>query len=191
MHTTTRLAGIALLLTILLFGGVFHVAAQTPEAGQGGELKQVTPVETIDPRVAAIKGYLIAHNSPMVEYAEFFVSEADRLGLPWNLVAAIAGTESTFGQHVPPGSYNAWGWGIPTGASSGIGFSSWAAGITSVSEGLRYNYINRGSITVEDIGHIYAASPVWATHVRYFMEKIAAFDPASVQHDTDELSLTL
>ncbi len=191
MHTTTRLTGIVLLLITLLFGSARSVVAQTPEAGQGGELKQIASLQTVDPRVAAIRGYLTTHNSPMVDYAEFFVSEADRLGLPWNLVVSIAGTESGFGKHVPMGSYNAWGWGIPTGAKSGIGFSSWADGITTVSEGLRYKYVNRGRTTVEEMGSIYAASPVWSTHVRFFMGKIASFDPSTVSSKEKELPLTL
>ena len=117
------------------------------------------------------------HNSPLVEESGHFIAEADRLGLDWKLVAAIAGTESTFGKRVPSGSYNAWGWGIPTGAQSGIAFNSWKKGITTVSEGLKYRYVNRGAVSVEQIGRIYAASPRWAGNVRFFLHAIETFDP--------------
>ena len=112
-----------------------------------------------------------------------FVAEADRLGLDWKLVAAIAGVESTFGHRVPRNSYNAWGWGIFTGKQDGIHFATWADGITTVSEGLKNRYVNRGAKTIEQIGRIYAASPTWSRKVNFFLAKIEAFvptDPATL-----------
>lgn len=164
---------------------LFVVLAQETEAGAAAQLTfgQITRDERID----RLRSYLTAHNSPLVEESAHFVAEADRLGLDWKLVAAIAGTESTFGKHVPEGSYNAWGWGIPTGAESGIAFGHWKQGITTVSEGLKYRYIDRGAASVEQIGRIYAASPRWAGNVRFFLNKIEAFTPA----DPDLLEITL
>ncbi len=143
-----------------------------------------------DTRVETLQAYLAAHHSPLTEYASYFISEADRLSLDWKLVAAIAGTESTFGKFIPKDSFNAWGWGIFTGKSDGIHFTSWADGIRTVSEGLKYRYVDKGAITVEQMGKIYAASPVWASHVRYFMEKIETFSPSNVQ-SVDDLEITL
>lgn len=140
-----------------------------------------TPVDyTIDERVIRLGAYLETHNSPMAEAASHFVFEADRLNLDWKLLPAIAGVESTFGKRIPPGSYNSYGWGIFTGKSSGIVFDSWADGITKVSEGLRYRYMDRGATTVEQIGRIYAASPTWAIKVRFFMGKIDEFEATDV-----------
>lgn len=151
--------------------------AQEPEAGAAARLTfgQITR----DERVDQLRSYLAAHNSPLTDEAGHFVAEADRLGLPWKLVAAISGTESTLGKHVPRGSYNAWGWGIPTGAQNGIAFGSWKQGITTVSEGLANRYIARGAVTVEQIGRTYAASPRWAGNVRFFMNRIEVFTPAN------------
>ena len=134
-----------------------------------------------------LETFLRAFDSPLSGEAEHFVSEADRVGIDWRFVAAIAGVESTFGKHIPNGSYNAWGWGIPTGAQSGLAFSSWKEAITAVSEGLRFNYLDRGAQTVEQIGRIYAASPRWAGNVRYFLEKIETFTP----NDPSLLTVTL
>ncbi len=155
---------------------LFVVLAKEPEAGSAARLTfgQILHDERID----TLRAYLSMHNSPLAGEAPHFISEADRLGLDWKLVAAIAGTESTFGKHVPSGSYNAWGWGVPTGAQSGITFGSWKQGITTVSEGLKYRYIDRGAVTVEHIGRIYAASPRWAGNVRFFLNKIEEFTPA-------------
>lgn len=136
----------------------------------------------VDRRVTHLRTYLASHNSPLADEAEVFIREADRNDLDWKFVAAIAGVESTFGKHIPRGSYNAWGWGIPTGAQSGVGFKNWEDGISTVSEGLRKNYVDRGAQTIEQIGRIYAASPRWAGNVRFFISRIEAFIPTSPEH---------
>ncbi|OGG11407.1 hypothetical protein A2Z00_00565 [Candidatus Gottesmanbacteria bacterium RBG_13_45_10] len=141
----------------------------------------------IDMRPELLRAFLHAHNSPLEQQAKTFISEADKNNLDWKLVAAIAGVESTFGKHIPSGSYNAWGWGIPTGAQYGIAFASWKDGIASVSEGLKKNYIDKGAQSIEEIGYIYAASPAWPAHVRFFIDKIESFQPT----DPEELALNI
>lgn len=140
------------------------------------------PVEIQDARVTKLKAFLIAHNSPLASDAGHFVSEADRLGLDWKLVVSICGVESTFGKHIPANSYNGWGWGVFTGTNDGIHFSSWKDGITQVSEGLRYRYVDRGATSLESMGRIYAASPTWSAKVQFFMTKIDEFTPSGVDH---------
>jgi len=137
--------------------------------------------KTADMRVAKLKGYLEAKGSPMADDARHFITEADRLGLDWKLVAAIAGNESYFGQHVPYNSYNGWGWAVWTGMSYGADFNGWGHGITTVSEGLKYEYIDDGLVTIEQIGHRYAADPFWSDKVKFFMDQIETFEPDSVK----------
>lgn len=143
-------------------------------------VKSVTASQP-DERGDKLKSYLRSHDSPLAESADVFVEQADRNGLDWKLVAAIAGTESTFGKHIPSGSYNCWGWGIPTGAQRGIAFSNFENGVATVSEGLKTNYINKGAVSIEQIGAIYAASPRWSGNVRFFMDQIDAFVPNDPQ----------
>lgn len=162
------------------------VSAVDNEAGSTAQLASFDPL-LVDERIAQLQAFLHSYNSPLEREAVAFIQEADRYSLDWRLVVAIAGTESTFGKHIPSGSYNAWGWGIPTGAQSGIGFESWTEGISTVSEGLRKNYINRGAQTIEQIGRIYAASPAWAGHVRFFINKLNTFTPT----DSDFLDVTI
>ncbi len=171
--------GIIAYLISLLARPVF--AAETPPHADASAALPTTHAVS-DARADKLRAYLATHSSPMTEYAGHFVKEADRLGLDWKLVAAIAGVESTFGKHVPSNSYNGWGWGIFTGKSDGIHFASWKDGITTVSEGLKYRYIDRGAVTIEQIGSIYAASPTWSVKVRYFLDKIEAFDPVGIEH---------
>lgn len=140
-----------------------------------------------DNRAAILHAYLSKKSSPFADNAGQFVKEADRLNLDWKLVAAISGVESTFGQHIPAGSYNAWGWGIFTGASDGIHFTDWNDGISKVSEGLHDNYIGKGARTVDEIGRIYAASPAWSWKVKYFINDIETFYAAS----TNTLAVTI
>jgi len=134
-----------------------------------------------DVRAERLASFLNSHKSVLAEDAGHFVSEADRLNLDWKLVAAIAGVESTFGKFVPAYSYNAWGWGIFTGKSDGVHFADWKDGITKVSEGLRYNYLDKGATTIEAIGHVYAASPAWSWKVNFFLEKIENYTPSKPQ----------
>jgi hypothetical protein len=155
------------------------VHAFEKEAGSTGLL--VNGIPAIDPRIDHLKKFLVMYNPELAKDADQFVIEADRLSLDWKLVAAISGTESTFCRFLPSNSYNCWGWGIPTGANDGIHFTSFRDGITKVSEGIRHNYVNKGLLTVEQIGSVYAASPTWSIHVRHFMHQIETFDESKVE----------
>lgn len=165
-------------LLLLAFGAkpvyAQEVAMSDPSA------KTKTTLVDIDQRPRVLREYLAAKNSPFTDEAGYFVKEADRLNLDWKLVTAIAGVESTFGAHIPTNSYNAWGWGVFTGTSDGVHFAGWKDGITHVSEGLRYNYFDKGAKTVEQVGRIYAASPVWAYKVKWFLNDIEAFQPKAL-----------
>jgi hypothetical protein len=173
-----------LLFTFMLLFSLLSLKTGTifaaSEAGTAATLA-FHQADTSDTRVERLRAFLASYDSPLTSEAETFVAEADKNNLDWKLVAAIAGVESTFGKEIPAGSYNGWGWGIPTGAQDGVHFNSWADGIAQVSEGLRQNYINRGSKDIYDIGWMYAANGnSWATHVRYFIDQLEAFQPAHV-----------
>ena len=133
--------------------------------------------KTIDRRSETLKKYLESKNSPMADAADHFVSEADRLGLDWKFVAAVAGNESYFGQLIPANSFNAWGWAVYTGMNDGMHFQNWKDGITIVSEGLKYDYVDRGFVSIDQIGHRYAADPFWSGKVQHFIDEIGSFNP--------------
>lgn len=177
MNTQTIMI-IALTLLGLTARPVYAMAPQIAEASARPNYR----AKPEDRRISHLKAFLETYDSPLAESAEHFIAEADRLELDWKLVAAIAGVESTFGKHIPAYSYNGWGWGVFTGMQDGIHFKNWNDGITQVSEGLRYNYVDKGARSIEQIGRIYAASPAWSTSVRFFLRKIEDFRPTRAEH---------
>lgn len=174
-------------ILLILFWFVMIVSMPAPViaadtiADHSSMLSESVVSKTTDNRVTKLQAYLDRHNSPLAQNAQDFVDAADMYGFGenWALVAAIAGNESTLGKFIPRGSYNAWGWGIPTGAQSGIGFRDWKEGIFTVTKGLKENYMNRGADTIEKIAPIYAPpSKTWARNVRWFMNEIESTSTA-------------
>ncbi|NTV31047.1 glucosaminidase domain-containing protein [candidate division WWE3 bacterium] len=113
----------------------------------------------------------------MADDSQAFVDIADTYNLPWTLLPAIACKESGCGRAIPPGSFNAFGWAVYTGQSSGATFGSWAAAIERVGRGLREDYFNRGLDTVPEIETRYTPPSAtthggWRTHVTMFMNEI-------------------
>ena len=160
--------------------GVTDVSGKEPIiSGASSNIATSSEKPKTDSRVLKLKNYL--QDYPLEDNSEEFIRIADKynLGKHAYLVAAISGIESTFGKFIPTGSYNAWGFGIPTGAQSGIVFENWDKGIEEVTKTISTVYlkgINPNSLTSEEliyrIGPIYAASPTWSQRVCYFMEKI-------------------
>ncbi len=129
--------------------------------------------KSLDTRALILKEYLSLKDSPMQNNAQDFIEAADKHGVDWKLVPAIAGVESTFGKQVPGGtnpqnsSFNAYGWGVY--GTQAIYFKSWRDGIYTLNQGLKENYINKGLINPYSINRVYAASPTWGEKVSYFM----------------------
>ncbi len=113
-----------------------------------------------------IENVLNRYDSPMAKDAQAFVKTCVKYKIDCYLLPSIAGLESTFGRFVWPNSHNAFGW-----ARGYMMFDSWAQGIDTVGAGLRKGYLNKGALTVEDIGPIYSESPTWAVRVNYFIRQ--------------------
>jgi hypothetical protein len=124
--------------------------------------------ESEDYRIKILKDFFVGYNSPLALYAEVFIQAADENELDWRLIPAITGVESTFGKNIPHNSFNAYGW-----ANGVYTFRSWEESIFIVADKLRDNYIDKGAITISQIGRIYAPpSLTWAYKVKLFMNKI-------------------
>jgi hypothetical protein len=186
-------------MAVALSGGALLIASQQPhpsevtafQAGNvngNGSLFAAAPphgqvlgqsvVADRDVRSQILRKFLQSHNSPMANHAGTFVTVADKYDLDWRLLPAIAGAESSFGKYIPKNSFNAWGWGIPTGAQRGLGFGSWDDGIETVGRGLRRGYLDRGLTTLRQMEARYtppsASQPdhPWVASVEHFMLEI-------------------
>lgn len=126
-------------------------------------------VAAVDLRAHKLAKFLATYKSPLAFLADDFVHQADRNGLDYRLLPAIAGVESTFGRSYIPGSYNVYGWG-----KGEIPFDSWVDGIARVCFGLRTNYLNKDAVSVIAIGRIYDPPGYknWANGVSQFMAEI-------------------
>ncbi len=172
---------------ILLIGFLFLASLLIPVAiayasTSSAQLEKQAIGDTVDNyrKVTTLYNFLDKYNSPLKSHARTFVEQAERYNLDYRLLAAISGVESTFGRQLPDNSYNAWGWGIY--GDNMIRFASYPEAISTISQSLRENYINKwGAQNVYQIGRFYAASPTWAQRVVYFMGKI----------EDNELSLSL
>ncbi|EKE13811.1 MAG: hypothetical protein ACD_12C00806G0001 [uncultured bacterium] len=114
----------------------------------------------------AIETVLNRYNSPMADSSDAFVKACIKYQIDCYLLPSIAGLESTFGKFIWPNSYNAFGW-----ARGFMMFDSWDDGIDTVAKGLKKGYINKGALTVEDIGPIYSESSTWAARVNFFINQ--------------------
>ena len=105
-------------------------------------------------------------NAPLADYAEKFVEVANKYGLDYRLLPAIATVESGGGKSNFR-SYNAWGWGNK-------GFTSFEEGIEVVGKGLKMGYVDKGRDTVEEIAPVYCPPNYknWARSVNQFMLEI-------------------
>ena len=106
------------------------------------------------------------NNAPLADYAEKFVEVANKYGLDYRLLPAIATVESGGGKSNFR-SYNAWGWGNKS-------FTNFEEGIEVVGKGLKTGYIDKGRDTVEEIAPVYCPPNYknWARSVNQFMLEI-------------------
>jgi hypothetical protein len=127
-----------------------------------------------DARPEIIRSYL--KESPLSDYADAIVAMGDNFGVNPYLVIAIGECESNNGRKIPSGSYNAWGLGIPTGATSGINFANWEEGLNAEFRFLK-KLIDKGLTTPDLMGPVYAPPSVqnggsWANCVNHFLNNL-------------------
>ncbi len=149
-------------------------------------ISTVSAQQVVDYRGQALKSYLEIKNSPLADEADYIIQEADKYKLDWKLIPSIAGLESGYCLEIPVSSYNCYGYGIY--GDNVRYFNSWDDGIATVSAALRNDYIDKGAITVDQIGRIYAASPTWAVRVEANMKDLQDY---STKFQTESLPISL
>lgn len=131
-----------------------------------------------DARALLLESFLRSYQSPLAPYADRIVSEADKNGIDFRLVVAIAMCESNLGKRMPSSdSHNAWGIAVYTGNQSGATFSNWPEAINWVSNYIREKYYSQGLVDLKDIGTVWAPPSVengysWTTCVETFQRGI-------------------
>lgn len=120
-----------------------------------------TLTPTPDPRAARLENYFAYRKklngklSPLASHSALLVSEADRVGIDYRFVTAIATIESNQCQSTPDRDpLNCWGWGIYPGSYKEP-FESYPQAIRTINRGLAKNYHRKGHDTIEEIARIY------------------------------------
>lgn len=136
-----------------------------------------------DSRPAAVEQFLARYHSILAPYAGLIVETSLEKGIPWVLLPAIAGQESSFCREgsFPSDSFNCWGWAIHTKYTKK--FSSFEEGIGKVASGLS-EYYRRLKIDpeapieeqVKTIKTLYnSTSKTWDKGVLYFIYELQTF----------------
>ncbi|MCX7996847.1 MAG: hypothetical protein N2691_03800 [Patescibacteria group bacterium] len=128
--------------------------------------------EPKDPRIAYLKSFMRKYDSELYEHAPFIVETADKYGIDYRLLPAIAMQESNLCRVIPHGSHNCWGWGIYGGKVTR--FESYPQAIEAVTKGLKEYYVDQGLTTPDQIMKKYnpSSNGSWARGVNFFLERI-------------------
>lgn len=161
-----------------------HLSAQAPDPNfqvtAAGGTSRILSANIIsgDSRVLLVESFLKKNKSPMAPFSDIIVSEADRNGIDFRLVPAIAMCESNAGKRMPKkDEFNAYGIAVYTGQNHGKAFDSWEHSITWVSQYIKQKYYDRGFTDLYNIGAIWAPPSVntgnsWTNCVQSFQDAI-------------------
>lgn len=128
-----------------------------------------TTIVLEDGRAEILRRYFYSVDSELESYSSYLVNTADKYGLDYRLLPAIAIKESGACRIIPPGGHNCWGWGIHSAGT--LGFDSYEEAIETVAKGLKDKYIDLGYITPDQIMTKYAHpdSTTWGPDVSIYM----------------------
>lgn len=128
-----------------------------------------------DARAALVQKFFQGYSSPLAQYSDYIILQADIHDIDYRLIPAISMQESTGCKFIPENSYNCWGYGIY--GDKVLRFSDYEEGIERVSRGLRKDYYDKGLNTPMKIMAKYTPPSIalggpWAHGVYYFFNKI-------------------
>lgn len=125
-----------------------------------------------DSRVESIREFFARYNSPLKGHAQDVIDAAEKYGLDYRLIPAIAMQESNLCKKIPKNSYNCWGYGIY--GKQVKNFDNYTQAIDTVTKTLAKHYKGNGLETPEQIMTKYTPSNngAWARSVSYFMNQL-------------------
>lgn len=147
-------------------------------------------VESTDARAQLVANFLERHNSPMQPYDHYgrvIVEIADRYGIDFRLLPAIAMQESNLCRVTNPSApRNCLGFGIHK--SGTLDFDSYEAGFERAGRELKTFYIDKGLTTVEAIESKYTPSSngSWANSVNQWMAEMRYDDRQLGRENKDD-----
>ena len=143
-------------------------ATMTAGIDEDKPITLVTGTEKVKQKIAR-KRVRERYGSPLASTVDGFMAACTKYEIDCYLLPSIAGVESTFGKAYIPSTNNVFGWGRGV-----IPFDTFEDGYMTVAKGLRVNYIDRGAVTVEQIGAIYCEGDTWPGKVNFFMAQFKA-----------------
>lgn len=122
-----------------------------------------------DARIEIVRQFFTKYKSPLEPFASNIVENADKYGIDYRFLPAIAMQESNLCQKIIPNSYNCWGFGIY--GTTVTKFDNYPEAIETITRTLANNYVAGGLNTPETIMKKYTPSSngSWAHGVGYFM----------------------
>jgi len=150
------------------------IAADTlPELDQAQGIE--TSLESNDARQQIVANFLTRYKSPLTpadQYGRLLVEIADRYGMDFRLLPAMAMQESGLCKNIPEGSHNCLGFGIHKRGT--LGFESYEAAFERSAREIKQNYIDQGRTTPEQIMTKYTPSSngSWAASVNQWMAEM-------------------
>jgi len=135
-----------------------------------GTLK--TRIGEEDARITVVKGFFKKYKSDLFPYADNVIYAADKYGIDYRLIPAIAMQESNLCKKAPKGSYNCWGFGIY--GKKVTKFENYADAIDTVTKTLANKYKANGLESPEQIMSKYTpgSNGSWADGVNHFMDQL-------------------
>ncbi len=144
-------------------------------SSSGEVLGLETAVQPGDARPAIVADFLSRHTSPLQPYDEWgkkLVDVADKYGIDFRLLPAIAMQESNLCKTSDPAIHNCLGFGIHKRGT--LGFDTYEAGFDRAARELKKNYIDEGRTTPELIMEKYTPSSdgSWANSVNQWISEM-------------------
>ena len=132
-----------------------------------------TEIGSKDARVTIVSNFFKRYKSALLPYADEVVNSADKYGLDYRLIPAIAMQESNLCKKAPKGSYNCWGFGIY--GKKVTKFDNYQQAIDIVTKTLANQYKANGLDTPEKIMTRYTpgSNGSWAFGVSTFMDQLS------------------
>ena len=140
----------------------------------------ISPAQDI--RTMALRKFLQDYKSPLADYVEVLINQADTWGIDYTLIPAIAMQESGGCKKIPSDSYNCWGFGIY--GTKITRFNSFPEAIGQVAKTIKEAYIKNGYTNATLVEDKWAppSRGQWSYSVNFFISKIKEYErntPAS------------